>query len=357
MVEPERRYSKAERVLLSLVNTKKKLRHYFESHPIIVLTTFPIKVILHKLDLFRRMTKWAIELSSFDITYEPRTGIKRQAVADFLLKYDVEDIEEDLESFSWKLLVDGFSNQMGAGIGIKLQTPEGITLSQAIRLEFQATNNEVEYEALLVGLKFAKELKIKRLVAFSDSQLIIRQVIREYGTKDKTTDAYRSAVMHEAKDFDQIKFIQLRRECNEDSDRLACRALSSGKTLARMIPIDVLCQPSIFEESSSSDPRQVIVIPYDLRWINPIMTFIQDGVLPERKDEARKIRSNTAKYAIVHNQLYRRSFLGPYLKCVTPSEVRHIQRTIHEGVCGNHLGGISLAHKAMTQGYFAEHVA
>ncbi|XP_059650555.1 uncharacterized protein LOC132296362 [Cornus florida] len=157
-----------------------------------------------------------------------RTFIKGQAVTDFLLECDAEDMEEDLGGSSWKLFIDGSSNQMGAGIRIKMQTPEGAMLSQAVRLEFRATNNEAEYEALLAGLKLAKELKVRSLVAFSDSQLIIRQVTGEYGTKDKTMEAYRSVVLHEAKDFDQIKFIQLPREYNEDADRLAYSASGSG---------------------------------------------------------------------------------------------------------------------------------
>ncbi|XP_059627354.1 uncharacterized protein LOC132270172 [Cornus florida] len=94
----------------------------------------------------------------------------------------------------------------GPRVGIKLQTPEGATLHRAIRLEFRATNNEAEYEALLAGPRLAKELKVKSLVAFSDSHLLIRQVTGEYGTKDETIEAYRSAIMHEAKNFDQIKF-------------------------------------------------------------------------------------------------------------------------------------------------------
>ncbi|XP_059668730.1 uncharacterized protein LOC132313803 [Cornus florida] len=56
------------------------------------------------------------------------------------------------------------------------RTPEGTALSQALRLEFAATNNEAEYEALLTGIKLAKELKVRNLNVFSDSQLIIRQV-------------------------------------------------------------------------------------------------------------------------------------------------------------------------------------
>ncbi|XP_059646646.1 uncharacterized protein LOC132293265 [Cornus florida] len=265
MAELERRYSKVERVILLLVNAKRNLRHYFESHPIVVLTTFPIRVILHKSNLSGRMTKWAIELSSFDITYEPRTAIKGQAVADFLLECDIGDPEENHGGHSWKLFVDGSSNQMRARIGIKLQTLEGTMLSQTIRLEFRATNNEVKYEALLARLKLAKELKVKSLVAFSDSQLIVRQVTGKYRAEDETMEAYWSAVVREASNFDQIEFIQLPREHNEDADRLACSALSSRETLARVIPVDVLCQPSIFEEPSGSGPWQVNVIPLILK--------------------------------------------------------------------------------------------
>ncbi|XP_059664191.1 uncharacterized protein LOC132309960 [Cornus florida] len=179
------------------------------------------------------MTKWAIELSSFDITYEPRTAVKGQAVADFLLECDSDDVEEDLRGCLWKLFVDGSSNQMGAGIGIKLQMPEGTALSQALRLEFRATNNEAEYEALLAGIKLAKELKVRNLNVFSDSQLIVRQVRGEYETKDETIEAYRSAVVREATNFEKIEFIQIPREYNEDADRLACSASGSGETLAR----------------------------------------------------------------------------------------------------------------------------
>ncbi|XP_059627003.1 uncharacterized protein LOC132269773 [Cornus florida] len=165
-------------------------------------------------------------------------------------------------------------------------------------------------------------------------------------------EAYHSAVMQEARSFNRIKFIQLPRERNEDADRLTCSASSSGETLARVIPIGVLCQLSILEEPSSSDPWQVNAIPCEPSWIDPIITYIQDGILPKQRDEARMIRSNAAKYAIMHNQLYRRSYLGPYLKCETPAEAQQILRTIDEGVCGNHSGGRSLTHKAMTQGYF-----
>ncbi|XP_059671164.1 uncharacterized protein LOC132316710 [Cornus florida] len=164
-----------------------------------------------------------------------------------------EDIEEDLRGCSWRLFVDGSSNQIGASIRVKLQTPEGTSLSQMLQLEFRATNNEAEYEALLTGLRLAKELKVRNLSVFSDSQLIVRQVSGEYKTKNETMEAYSSAIMQETKDFEKIEFTQIPREHNEDPDRLACSASSFGETLARVILVGILSQPSIFEEPSDSD--------------------------------------------------------------------------------------------------------
>ena len=69
-------YSAVEKMVLALVNAKKKLRHYFETHPITVITYLPIKQILSKLDLSSRLTKWAINLGIYDICYVPRVAKK-----------------------------------------------------------------------------------------------------------------------------------------------------------------------------------------------------------------------------------------------------------------------------------------
>ncbi|XP_059670857.1 uncharacterized protein LOC132316394 [Cornus florida] len=95
MTDAETRYSKADKIILALVYAKRKFRHYFESHSIVVLTNYPIQGILSKPDLSRRITKWAIELNSYDITYEPKVSHKGQIVADFLLEY--EDTPEEPE--------------------------------------------------------------------------------------------------------------------------------------------------------------------------------------------------------------------------------------------------------------------
>ena len=69
-------YSAIEKMVLALVNAKKKLCHYFETHPIIVITDFPIKQILSKPDLSSRLMKWAIDLEVYEICYVPRAAKK-----------------------------------------------------------------------------------------------------------------------------------------------------------------------------------------------------------------------------------------------------------------------------------------
>ncbi|CAL8996844.1 unnamed protein product [Prunus brigantina] len=141
--------------------------------------------------------KWAIELSQYDLLYWRKIAIKAQALADFVVEFtptaeeekmvakskkkanDTSPADSSLPNDMWQLHVDGASNHKGAGAGVVIITPDGTLLEQAITLGFSASNNEAEYEALLVGLRLAKELSIKRLAIYSDSQLITNQASRE----------------------------------------------------------------------------------------------------------------------------------------------------------------------------------
>ena len=76
-----------EKLILTLVTTSRKLRPYFQAHTIEVPTEYPMKQILHKPKTSGRLIKWAIELSEFDIRYKPRTTIKGQILADFIMEF------------------------------------------------------------------------------------------------------------------------------------------------------------------------------------------------------------------------------------------------------------------------------
>ena len=90
----------------------------------------------------------------------------------------------------WKLYVDGSSNENGSGVGIILITPAGSRFHFALRFSFKASNNEVEYEALLAGLRIAKGLRAKAIHCYSDSQLVVNQVLGEYQGRETKMAAY-----------------------------------------------------------------------------------------------------------------------------------------------------------------------
>lgn len=127
------------------------------------------------------MLKWTIKLSEFEITYSPQTSVKGHALADFIVELSpkVEETEEEFEP-EWVWYVDGFSCLKGSGTGIYLVGPEGFSCDYSIRFGFKATNNMAEYEALVLGLRVATELKVKSLKVNSDSQLILGQVKGNY---------------------------------------------------------------------------------------------------------------------------------------------------------------------------------
>lgn len=160
---PETRYTNIEKLAYSLVVTTRKLRIYFESHHIIVYTNAPLKQIYHKLDQSRRMLKWSIELCGYDINFAPRTLLKGQALANFLVENSFSENENlalipykkptSIQSNAWFMTVDGSANVKGIGIGITLESPSKTYREcRSIRLEFSVSNNQAEYEALLIGI-------------------------------------------------------------------------------------------------------------------------------------------------------------------------------------------------------------
>ena len=81
--------------------------------------------------------------------------------------------------------------------------------------------------------------------------------------------------------------------------------------------------------------------------MTPIISFLQDGYLPEEAEEAKKARKRVAKFTILNDTLYKRGFSMPYLKCVDEEEAKYILEEIHEGVCGDHAGPRSMVSKVV----------
>ena len=133
----EGRYPQIEKLAFALIIASRKLRHYFQAHVINVMTDHPLKKAMNKLEAAGRLIQWAVELSEFDIKYQPRHAIKAQALADFIAKFtpSCDDLEV-VEDKKWIIHVDGLSTQHAGGIGIVLQSPEGDRLKYKVRLQY-----------------------------------------------------------------------------------------------------------------------------------------------------------------------------------------------------------------------------
>lgn len=86
LLDAETCHTQLEKLALALITATCKLKPYFQCHPIVVLTTYPLKNILHKPELFGRLTKWAVELNEYDIAFQPRTALKSQ-VFDLIVNF------------------------------------------------------------------------------------------------------------------------------------------------------------------------------------------------------------------------------------------------------------------------------
>ena len=142
------------------------------------MTDYPLKKAMNKLEAAGRLIQQAVELSEFDIRYLSRNAIKAQALADFIAEFtpNYEDLVGREDDKKWIVHVDGSSTLHVGGIGVVLQSPEGDKLKHKVRLQYQTTNNEVEYEALLKGLELAKSVEANSILVLGDFQLVIGQV-------------------------------------------------------------------------------------------------------------------------------------------------------------------------------------
>ena len=86
--------------------------------------------------------------------------------------------------------------------------------------------------------------------------------------------------------------------------------------------------------------------------MTPILSFLQDGWLPQDVEEARKVRKRATRFTILNDTLYKRGFSMPYLRCVNEEEAKYVLKEIHEGICRDHVGPRSLINKVIQTGYF-----
>jgi ribonuclease HI len=362
--ETKERYPQIQKLLYTVVLARRKLQHYFEAHPVIVVSSFPLGEIIRNLVAAGRIAKWSVELMGETLSYAPRKAIKSQILADFVAEWTNTQLPPpQIQAECWILYFDGSVMKTGAGAGLLFISTLGEHMRYAIHLHFPASNNMAEYEALLCGLKITIETGIKRLDVRGDSQLVIDQVMKNASCHDDKMEAYCSAVQALEDKFYGIKLNHVPRRYNEEADELA--KIASGRitvppnVFARDVAkpyVNLEPTPSNQEEPSGapSNPAGAEPMDEDLSnkgfvlsllegcgtdeaepmdteptsraedWRDKYITWMDRGELPSDRPEARCITRIAKSFTLMDSELYKRIASGILQRCVPIPQGREL---------------------------------
>ncbi|XP_060182987.1 uncharacterized protein LOC132612934 [Lycium barbarum] len=350
-----KRYPHLEKLALDSLSASRKLKPYFQSHPICVITSYPLRNVMHKPELSGRLAKRVVEISGYDIEYKPQTAIKSQILADFVVDFApamIPEVDKEMLLASgtstgvWTLYTDGASNVKGSGLGIVLKPPSGDVIRQFIR-SADLTNNEAEYEAMIAGLEPAKSLGAEIIKAKCDSLPVVNQANETFEVKDDRMRRYQEKLQVFLRRFKEWTLEHVSRDQNNEADALAnlgSSVESDGFNSGAVVQLTKSVIETGHAEINSTS------LTWD--WRNKYIDYLQTGKLPSDAKESRALRTKAARFCLVDGQLYRRSFRAPLARCLGPGETDYVLREIHEGTCGNYSGADSLVRKLIRAGYY-----
>ena len=144
--------------------------------------------------------------------------------------------------------------------------------------------------------------------------------------KEERMKKYLEKVLQLVKKFKETNFVQIPREENMEVNALAKEA-SANQPMDEFDEVQYI--PSI-------DIPKVLQVQNEENWMTPIISYLKDKSLPEGKDKARRLRIWSARYVLLNDVLYKRSFSQPYLRCLSLDEANYVLKEVHERACENH---------------------
>ena len=241
---------------------------------------------------------------------------------------------------------DGVVNQYGNEIGILLITPKGSHIPLAIKLNFEASNNMVEYEAWIAGMEALWELRVKEAEVFGDSTLVITQAQKLWKVKEEHLKLYWQYLEDLTKSFDKIEYTIIPRAQNQFADALA--------TLASMV--ESLEIEQIYKEvhKGKNESSIMTIEEEEVSSYYDIVKFLELGAYPNgaNKRKCCSISMMETQYVLYEGKLYRRSYDGIHLRCLKKEEAEKVMEEVHQEICGPHMNGRMLAKKILRIGYF-----
>ncbi|XP_031108649.1 uncharacterized protein LOC116013135 [Ipomoea triloba] len=317
----ELRYSPTEKSIFAIDATAKKLNHYFQAHPVHVLTNLPLEAVLSGA---RHLADFIVECTARDATEQARNE------------------EEEW----WTLSTDGSSSSKACGGGVVLVTPEGFRAYYALRFHFKLSNNEAEYEALLCRLQLAVSMKVEKLKIRCDSRLVVGQVSGDFEANEERMIQYRNVVLRVLGQIAQHEILQVPREQNAEADTLSKLSQGTPEYISKIARIEDLHKSSL---------EAYPVMPVQSRppcWLDHLVQYKRTGTLHPDEADAKAAKRRTPTYELIRDILYKRSYNGALLRCLYPDEARALIEEIHERTCAAHQGAYTMARRVILQGYF-----
>ncbi|XP_021996221.1 uncharacterized protein LOC110893418 [Helianthus annuus] len=248
-----------------------------------------------------------MELGEHNITYVPFKAIKAQVLADFIVEVPKQTITE---------------------VNTAATDPQTLKPGSFLLMGLQAlktTNNEAEYEALIAGLRLAKEMKFEKLEVFTDSLLVSSQVNDSYVAKEPNMKKYKEKSKELMNTFQMCTIKQIPRSQNKKVDALSKLASLTFAHLTKKVLVEVLKTPSI-EELEVQD----VITEEGPNWMTPIKKFLKNGELPADQIEAERVKIKSRQYVLQGEILYKKGYLAPLLRCVGPEQSQYLVKEVHE---------------------------
>ena len=189
-----------------------------------------------------------------------------------------------------------------------LINPKGHKIHCTLHFGFQASNNEAEYEALIVGLRLARALRVSNLKVYNDSQLVVNQVNDTYQARGEKMVAYLENAKELIGSILAVTIEVVPRSKNANTDALAQLASTKDTELLNAMFVEFLAKPNMKQQSD------VMKLVQESWRMDPIVAYLKNGELPENKAEAKILRLKVARYVIYDDKLYRRGYSIPLLK-------------------------------------------
>ncbi|XP_058774616.1 uncharacterized protein LOC131648900 [Vicia villosa] len=288
--------------------------------------------------------------------------MKGQIVADFIVEHGLVELSENLvDQPNWKLFFDGSNHKNGSGIGVLIISPQGLPTKFHYRMNGVCSNNKVEYEALITGLKPLIDLGATRVEIRGDSELAIRQIKKEYKCIKENLIVCYAIVVRLLEKFEYVEILHVPRSDNYVANELAQIASGyrvSKRKLKDMVEIKEketqevldkigqLSTPKLggvddkISKNEDSDIVEIFAIDNmaDSDWRNSLVQYLNNPV----GGTDRKIKYRALNYVILGNELYKKTAEGVLLKCLSEAEAYLAVSEVHSGACGAHQSGYKM---------------